>query len=97
MFLLDRLAVSPALFHSASPGSRQHFAWTQSTVGIKGGAQPIHRIQIVVGEKFVHEFDLFDANAMLAGYAAATGNTLFQNFGAGGQYALNLGAISLIE
>ena len=57
-------------------------------VGIEGVAQAAHGRQVVVGEQLAHEADFFDADAVLAGHAAAAGDALVENFAAGREHAL---------
>ena len=51
----------------ASTARWDHLEWAATVIRIENLADGGHGVQAVVGEKHLHEFDLFDANPVLAG------------------------------
>src|SRR5437660_11707509 len=85
------------LLHPAAAGGGEHLVGAEIAAGIERVAEIFHSSQINGREHFAHEADFFDADAMLAGDAAAASQTFVENLIAGGQNALNLGRVALVE
>src|SRR5207244_10021641 len=81
----------------AGAGGGEHFAGAALSVGIKGRAQPGHHHQVLGREQLKHEVNFLDADAVLAGDAAAALEALLQNLATGGQDSAYLVGIALIE
>src|SRR5947209_5655016 len=78
-------------------GGRQHLVRAAAPVRVEGGAQPQHHGQVLGGEEAGHEVDLLDADAVLAGDAAAALHALLEDGVAGGQDAAHLALVALVE
>ena len=83
-----RAAAGVDLFHAAGAGGGQHLAGAEQAVGVERVAEACHHVQVVVGEQLCHEVDLLDADAVLAGDAAAAVDALVEDLVAGGEHAL---------
>ena len=64
---------------------------------VEGAAQAQHLFQIGRREEFGHEVKLFDADAMLAGHAAAAVNALLEDLVTGRQHSADLVRIAFVE
>src|SRR5262245_29030820 len=94
---LERRPASRLARLDASPGGGEDLARAAAAFGVEGGAQPQHHVQVFGGEQLGHEVDLLDADAVLAGDAAALADALVKNLMAGGEDALDLVWVALVE
>src|SRR5262245_48891479 len=81
----------------AGAGGRQHLVGAATVIGVERGPQAHHHGQIVGGKQARHEVNFLDADAMLAGDAAADRDAFFQDLVAGGEDAPHLLRVALIE
>src|SRR6478672_722986 len=92
-----RAAAGVFLFHPTAAGRGEHLVRTEVAAGIERFAEIFHSGQVGWREHLVHEADFFDADAMLAGNAAAASEALIEDLVARGQDALDLLRVALIE
>src|SRR5581483_643021 len=76
--------------------SRKHLVRVATVLWIENAPQRAHRIQVVLRKLFFHEIDFFDADAVLAGHAAAEFDALAQNVMSGGESTPHLVRIAFI-
>src|SRR5262245_43097755 len=79
----------------AGAGGGEHLGGAAAILWVEGGAQPEHGVQVLGGEQPRHEVGLLDADAVLAGDAAAASQAFFQDLVPGGEDALHLVRIAL--
>lgn len=94
---LESSATTRACRFDTGTGCGKHLARTEAIFRIEGPTEPLHHRQIGGAEHAGHEIQLFDADAMFAGHAAAHLQTGVQNLLAGSQHALNLIRVAFIE
>ena len=81
----------------ASAGRWENLMRGTTVLRIERTAQPQHLLQIGRAKQLRHEIQLLDADAVLAGDAAAAGDALVQDFRARFQHAPHLIRIALVE
>src|SRR5262245_6131819 len=85
------------LFHATGTSRREQLAWTEQARRVECVAEAGHYVEVLFGEHAVHEVELFEADAVLAGDAAAAGDALQQDFLASRQDALDFLRVPLVE
>src|SRR4051794_14658087 len=81
----------------ATPRSRENLSRATSVFRIKRAAQAKHLIKVTRRKQLRHEVNLLDADAVLAGDAAAAGDALVEDFEAGREDFAHLFGIALVE